>query len=175
MSSLKEEWRPVSGYEGRYEVSNLGEVASLSYNGTGKRKNLVGYIDKYGYRRYLFNVLGERKKYFAHRVVANAFINNPDNLPQVNHINCNKLDNKVSNLEWCTNEYNLRHARHNNRIKPLKGEKSGNAKLSRNDVLDLRWLYKEGYGSAIKLAKLFGVSSSQARRIISKRRWAHVI
>lgn len=102
----KEYWRPVVGYEGLYEVSNLGRVKSLNYNRTGKEKIMSPVVFK-GYYRVLFNCRGKgRKQKFVHRLVAEAFIPNPDNLPQVNHKDENKLNNCVDNLEWCTNIYN---------------------------------------------------------------------
>lgn len=99
---MKEIWKSITGYEGLYEVSNLGRVKSLNYNHTGKERILKNLNRSNG---YLYVEL-HRKKYSIHRLVASAFIENPDNLPCVNHIDCNPQNNKVSNLEWCTHQYN---------------------------------------------------------------------
>ena len=106
MNEIIEEWKPICGYEGLYEVSNLGKVKSLNYNHTKQEKIL-----KFGKRPngYLFVNLWKdkkRKPCSVHRLVAIAFIPNPNNLETVNHIDENKLNNCVENLEWCSVAYN---------------------------------------------------------------------
>lgn len=102
---MNEEWLPIKGYEGLYEVSSLGRVKSLNYRKSGACKIFTGSHDKDGYlRTALRNPF--RKDVRIHRLVAEAFIPNPDNLPLVNHIDEDKSNNHVSNLEWCTPQYN---------------------------------------------------------------------
>lgn len=112
-----EEWRPVKGYEGYYEVSNYGRVKSLpryhrhyisgelitSYSGGIRAHN----YDEYGYDSIMLKKNGTVKNKAVHRLVAEAFIPNPDNLPIINHKDENPSNNRVENLEWCTNQYNV--------------------------------------------------------------------
>ena len=111
-----EEWRPVIGFEGLYEVSNKGRVKSLPRmvkRGSGEsmtyERILVGGIS-HGYRYCLLHKQdGSRKSLRVNRLVADAFIPNPNNLPLVNHKDENRLNNNVDNLEWCTPLYNTRY------------------------------------------------------------------
>ena len=103
MSNNIEIWKPVVGYEGLYEISNMGRVKSIKFN---KEKILFLQKDKDGYLRSGLRKMGKLKKYFVHRLVAEAFIPNPNNLPIVNHKDENKQNNCVENLEWCTVKYN---------------------------------------------------------------------
>lgn len=113
MNTTKEEWCDIAGYEGRYQVSNQGNVRSLEYhNAKGvKRIGLLKpAVDGSGYYRCALSKNNTLTTYKIHRLVAMAFIPNPDNLPQVNHINGNKKDNRVDNLEWTDNSGNQIHA-----------------------------------------------------------------
>lgn len=111
-----EEWRPVVGFEGLYEVSNKGRVKSLACirrttNGGLKKtlpKILTPAISRCGYNQYCLHYYnGSKKNMRGNRLVAMAFIPNPDNLPYVNHKDENKLNDEVENLEWCTPKYNV--------------------------------------------------------------------
>ena len=99
---MEEIWKDIKGFEGLYQVSNMGRVKSV-------RKNIIlkNQIARKGYERVILCINNSPKNYFVHRLVANAFIPNPDNLPQVNHKDENKLNNRVENLEWCTQKYNV--------------------------------------------------------------------
>lgn len=109
----KEIWRDIEGYEGLYQVSSEGRVKSLKY---GKEKILKGSKNSWGYLLVNLHKEGKQKHYYIHRLVAQAFISNPDNLPEVNHKNEIKTDNRVENLEWCTNQYNINYGTHNKRM-----------------------------------------------------------
>ena len=103
---MKEVFKDIAGYKGKYQVSNLGHVKSLNYNGTGKEKILKHTETNDGYYRIHLSKNGKVKSYYLHRLVGQAFLENPDNLPEINHKNELKSDNRVSNLEWCTRRYN---------------------------------------------------------------------
>lgn len=111
MENFKEEWRPIVGYEGLYEVSNTGKIKRCEYvdanNRLCKSKILKFKINKGGYCTIGLTKNGKRSFLMGHRLVAMAFIPNPDNLPQINHKDENRQNNYVSNLEWCTSKYNI--------------------------------------------------------------------
>lgn len=104
---VKEEvWRPVKGYEEYYQVSNFGRVKSLNWDGTGVERIMTPCKGKRGYMQVLFNRNGIRATKTVHRLVAEAFIPNPNNFPYINHKNEDKTINFLWNLEWCTAKYN---------------------------------------------------------------------
>lgn len=100
-----EEWREMAGYEGLYWVSNLGRVCAIPRKGT-QGGLMKGYVDRKGYIILTLRKDGTQLSRRLHRMVAETFIPNPDNLPEVNHKDENKLNNNVENLEWCTTLYN---------------------------------------------------------------------
>lgn len=110
-----------------YQVSNYGRVMSLNYRGTGRSEVLIPGEDKYGYLRVVLYKNGKTKTFKVHRLVAEAFIPNLLNLPQVNHRDENKLNNHVENLEWCDHKENCNHGTRNKRV----AEKNTNGKRSK--------------------------------------------
>ena len=105
-NEIIEEWRPVVGYEGLYEVSNLGRIKSLGNDKTRKEKILSQYENKNGYLYVNLCKDGKVKNCRVNRLVGNAFIENPNNYPCYNHKNEIKTDNRAENLEPCTHKYN---------------------------------------------------------------------
>ena len=120
----KQIWKDIPGYEGLYEVSNTGRVRSLNYNGTGKTKVMKLSTNKLGYKKVGLCKDGKRKVYFIHRLVALAFIPNPNNYPIINHKDENPSNNAVWNLEWCTQKYNINYGNCRKKIsEAIKGKK----------------------------------------------------
>lgn len=111
---ITEIWKDIKGYEGWYQISNLGNVKSVKReikysNGIivpYPEKVLKGFIKPNGYKVIDLYKNKKKKKFYIHRLVAESFIDNPLNKPEINHINENKLDNRVGNLEWCTSSEN---------------------------------------------------------------------
>lgn len=124
----EEIWCPVKNYESLYEVSDKGRVKSIGY---GKERILKPGRAGGGYLKVGLRKNRERKMCYVHRLVAQTFIPNSDNLPEINHIDEDKTNNKVSNLEWCDRKYNQNYGTRNQRVsdklsKPvLQYEKSG--------------------------------------------------
>lgn len=110
MSEINEIWKKIEGYE-NYEVSNMGRVRSLNYNGTGKMKIMRPGKKSGGYLFVCLYKNGKVKQMYIHRVVAEAFLPNPDNLPCINHKNEIKTDNRVQNLEFVSHKYNINYSR----------------------------------------------------------------
>lgn len=135
-----EEWKDIEGYEGIYQVSNLGNVKSLERKvwcgrGRGYYKTIPEKILKTGEsgRGYLKVILckgGKSKSCKVHRLVAETFIPNPQGLPEVNHISEDKTDNSLENLEWVSHEYNLNYGTRNTRAGKKIAEKLSGRKLS---------------------------------------------
>ena len=161
---MKEIWKPVIGFEGIYEVSNLGNIASLNYRGRNKR-GLLKPKPHNGY--YGITLCKEKQKYdfLVHRLVADAFIPNPDNFPQVNHIDENKRNNIVSNLEWCTAKYNLNYGTMRERgASKVRGRP--NPKKCKPLIAILPDGTEEYYKSAKEFGQLNGMKCSPSSNIV---------
>ena len=113
---MNEIWKDIKGYEKHYQVSSFGRVKNLK-NKTVKTNILKGSKNQKGYLQVILCMKQKRKVFSIHRLVAQAFIPNPNNLPQVNHKNENKTDNNIQNLEWCTANYNNNYGQRNKKIK----------------------------------------------------------
>lgn len=160
--------RDIKGFEGRYTISNLGIVRSRLTN-----KIMKPNITKFGYARVNLRKAKSReyKSYFIHRLVAMHFLDNPNNLPEVNHKDCNRLNNIVTNLEWISKEDNIRHsfiygsASH-------KGLRNPNSKLNLEDIKAIKCLHRTNRFYNTQIAKLFRVSSSTIDNIINNVTWS---
>lgn len=131
---MEEIWHDIKGYEGLYQVSNYGNIKSMSRIRQGKKNRFYStkkrilkphFNKKRGYYQVILMKNGVIKLFTCHRLVAKTFLINIRNKKYVNHINGNKLDNKVENLEWCTHSENIVHAYKNNLISSKKKRPNG--------------------------------------------------
>ena len=151
---MEEEWRDIKGYEGIYQVSNLGRVKSLSHlvvrcnnsNYITKERILRPGVKKDKRMMVVLCVRGVKKSVSIHRLVAQAFIPNPDNLPEINHKDENPQNNTVTNLEWCTGYYNKHYGTALERMRnSLKGRKQSLEEIAkRSNALRGHKAYNKG-------------------------------
>lgn len=176
---LEEEWRDIKGYEGLYQVSNCGRIKSLSrliYNvGHGYTKRSSERIKKLGthtkgYLQVQLCKNGANKTIKVHRLVAQAFIPNPNNFLQVDHIDGDKTNNHVTNLEWVTNTENHKRKMCMGLNVNLSGEKHGRNKYSEEVVKKLYIEYLNGIPQN-KLALKYNVNKTTVNAICNKRIW----
>lgn len=172
-------WADIPGYEGLYKVSDGGDVYSLPrmiirkafgskfINGRYLAKSVCGK----GYRYVSLNKDGRRKNHYVHRLVAESFIDNPNKYPQVNHINGDKDDNRVSNLEWVTCAENIQHSfdigLRLNYQKRLR-------KLSNEEVVAIRNAREVERKTIESIAKRYGVSNATIIHIVRKETYKEV-
>lgn len=159
----EEFWMPIKGYEGMYSVSTLGNVMSFRKNQCGALRAVLSFSNNYTFVILYGSVV---KTQMIHRLVAMAFIPNPQNKPFVNHKNGVRNDNRVENLEWCTHEENMRHAR--NELKSF-GENQHSAKLTMDKVREIRANYPSK--TLKQLADEYGVCFSNISKIVRNITW----
>lgn len=171
---MQEIWKYIDGYDGKYQVSNLGRIRSLHRNTTlikALSKDSDGYLVV-----TLSNAkIGKKSKtHKVHRLVAQAFIPNPDQLPEINHKDENKKNNVIDNLEWCTTQYNLTYG---NRLNCVYGSNNYHSKLTQKQVDEIRRIYIKGdlqFGQSA-LGKRYGVSHGSIAKIVKGIHWTHRI
>jgi hypothetical protein len=171
-ATQKEIWKPVSGYDGLYEVSNLGRVRSYHNYGWGRKEKpqLISlYTSKRGYVQACLCRNNKSIQKDVHRLVAEAFLPEPAPGLQIDHINGIKSDNRVSNLEWVTPQENTLRALAIG-LKP-SGEKHRSSKLTQSDVNEIRKLYATGKYSHRKLGEMFEVSHGNVGKIVRNQLW----
>lgn len=174
-------FKDVNGYEGIYQISNLGRLKSLSRrvscrNSTRltKEKFLKPAIKDTGYLKFGLKKLGIEKQFVLHRLIAIAFIPNPLNLTQVNHKNGIKTDNRIDNLEWCTPSENLKHAYAEGLKISVKGSNHFKSKLKESDINEIRQLYKIKGNTQFSISKIYNVSRSAIKDVVNGVSWKHV-
>jgi hypothetical protein len=179
-----EEWRDIHGYEGKYQVSNFGNVRTLtriinehrrSYTRRGKVLNK--YYNKDGYYKVkLYNGDSSFANLSVHRLVANVFIDNPNNYAEVNHIDGDPSNNHIDNIEWCSKEQNVKHAYATGlkRRENYVGEANKCSKLKEKDIVAMREEYATGTTSYNKLARKHNVVMGNVWSIVNRKTWSHV-
>ena len=172
-------WKTVPSWP-RLEVSNLGDIRHT--NGKSKYTN----ISKQGYVILQVRLDGKIKTLKLHRLVAETFLEPPSEdlitlcskthwgIVCVNHIDGNKLNNNVNNLEWCTQEYNNKHANMSNLVPALKGSLNGRSKLDENTVHEICLLFQDITMKTQEDADKFNISLSQIQKIRCGIAWKHI-
>jgi hypothetical protein len=179
---MDETWKDIPGYEGYYQASSLGKIRSLDRVSTHwkgitqikKGKEISISADIKGYLKISLMKSGTRKSFKAHRLIAITFLDNKDNLSDVNHKNLNKADNSVSNLEWCSHKENCEHASLNGRKGGGMGSKNHFSKLTETDVLEIRDLFKIGKETRKSLAEKYSVDYTLIWQIVARKAWKHI-
>jgi hypothetical protein len=156
-----------------YFVNRHGEVITYNWRNAGRRAVLKPATDKKGYRRVGLVVDGRLITRKVHRLVAKAFIKNVEDKPQVNHIDGNKANNRVENLEWVTQSENKRHS-FSLGLEDNNGSNNPFAKLSEADVLRIRMDYDTKTKSTRELANEYNVHISTIRKIGNRKVWKHI-
>jgi hypothetical protein len=170
----QETWKDVIGYEGAYQVSNLGNVKSVDryvnhMYGTIKRKSkLIKPVEVKGYKQVRLSLNNKSRAFLLHRIVADAFVSGKSlENKWVNHIDGNKLNNTPANLEWCTHSHNLKHAFRTGLKTNTKGENNPNSKLNWESINNIR----NSTITAKELGLLYNVNSCHIRSIKNNKSW----
>ena len=173
---MNEIWKDIDGFNGEYAVSNTGLVKSRKFH---KERILRPNKDRYGYLIVRLCMNGKEYKRKIHRLVATAFIQNPQELPQINHKDGDKTNNNVENLEWCTAKDNLKHALDTGLRQcsytntPHYGEENGMSKITRAVAEEIRKICIPGdkqYGIRA-LARKYGLGATTVRAIVNNQTW----
>ena len=166
----KEIWKSIKNYDGKYEVSNTGRIKSLARYYSKVDIIMKPFILK-GYEKVTLMLNGKRSCFRVNRLVAEAFLDNLGFKSEVNHIDANKKNNNVSNLEWAKRKENLKHAHTYSLFK--KGEDKHNSKLNNLSVLKIREMASIGC-SSYKISKLYNVSQAAVFYVIKRKTWKHI-
>lgn len=177
MESVREEWRPVVGHEGKFEVSNLGRVKSLSHEVRHWCGRMIPKPERIvtasrhsgGYRVVC---LGDGRKSYVHRLVAEAFIGQAATGQDVNHIDGDKSNNSLENLEYCNRLHNVRHAIATG-LQDNAGEGNGMHRFTAEQISAAHQLMYRG-ATYVEVANAFGMSASHAESIAKGRCWRHL-
>lgn len=179
-----EEWKDINGFE-NYQISNTGKIRNIKRN-----KELTPCISNNGYAVVNLRSSSKTHTTYIHRLIAEHFLDTPNEEQtlwayntvygkvQVNHIDGNKLNNHIDNLEWSTGKENTKHAYDNGLSSPIppdnKGETNGQSKLTKEQVLEIRRLYEELNYTQTELAKIYNLNSSTISMIVTRKRWKHI-
>ncbi|WP_054908742.1 NUMOD4 domain-containing protein [Pseudomonas sp. NBRC 111135] len=178
---MQEIWKPIAGFEGLYEISNLGRVKSLGRfrRAKGDAKTWMDErikapcAQREGYLSAHLYCEGRMTKRYVHRLVADAFLPNPLDLPEVNHLDGDKQNNSLANLAWSSRSENCRHALESDLYQTARGERAGNSKLSESDVREIRSLAASGMFHR-EIADQYRIGRKAVTKIVNRQRWEHV-
>lgn len=175
-------WKKIERFNFEYEISTHGRIRSVygfTIRDNGRKYTRVSKILKPaldgGYLKGAVCVNKKLTAYKIHRLVAEEFIPNIENKAEVNHIDGNKTNNNVSNLEWATRQENIEHCILNNLQTAFKGEEIGNSKLKEYQVLEIRSKFIPRIYSRNRLAIEYNVSEATIKDILYKRTWCHLL
>lgn len=183
MAEEQEIWKDVVGYEGLYQISNLGRVKSLArkidhvkYIEDRGDVIMTPFLNKNGYFTVMLHKNRKKKQHRIHQMVARAFIPNPLGKEMINHIDCNTQNNRVENLEWCTNSENQLHAMANG-LKTDFGVNHPNSKLTEENVRFIREHYKfrDKVYNTRTLAEMFNVSYGVISDVVLGKTYTSVL
>ena len=178
---MKEIWKPIKKFNGEYLVSNTGKIKSVDSiitrkNGwlyTRRGKVLKPAINPCGYYAGAISEMGVLVSYLLHRIVAEEFVLNSRNLPEVNHKDGIKTNNNANNLEWVSHSENIQHAFDNGLIKPKVGSLNGMAKLNEEQVREIRAVAAacgSRYYGRKALSEKYGVSECTIKEVVTRRK-----
>lgn len=167
----KEIWKDIDGYQGLYQISNLGNVKSLKRKGSRIERILKPYRSKHGYLNVILRINNINKNYQVHRLVMESFVDNPEKKLTVNHLDGIKSNNNLSNLEWNTYSENLKHA-FNIGLNSNVGIKNPRSKLNEKQVRIIRSIGNKM--KQIDISDFFGVGRVAICNILNNKRWRHI-
>ena len=163
--------KPINGWNNLYYITTNGEVFSNHFS---IMKPIKPRITQNGYLRVALQQNGSRVDYNIHRLVAETYIHNQNNFPQINHKDGNKTNNSVDNLEWCTAKQNFQHAISAGLFKHVRGEHHGQTPLTEDDVRFIREAVEMRLTTQSALAKKYCINQSCISAIIRRKTWTHI-
>lgn len=167
-------WKTPKGFS-RYLCSNFGRIKSIKHRATNRQGLIKQAVSGGYYKSVYFDDNGKYNSINSHRIICLAFYPN-DNYKQleVNHIDGNKLNNNIENLEWCTRQENIKHSIDNKLQKVFKGEEIGNSKLKEWQVLEIRAKFKPRVYGRKKLALEYNISEATIKEVVNRHTWKHI-